>query len=78
MRRFWQDIIYKSLIPTFCSFGSLVCLLKVGTKTESLVFTRARILFLVPYFLEHCRLVDPFDPYSPFKFSIFLVNLLEH
>ena len=38
---------------------------------ESLVFTHARNL--IPCFLTVCStvLVDPFDPYSPFKFLIF-------
>ena len=36
---------------------------------ESLVFTRARILFLVS--LLFVALLDPFDPCSPFKFLIF-------
>ena len=36
---------------------------------ESLVFTRARILFFVS--LLFVALLDPFDPYSPFKFKFF-------
>ena len=44
---------------------------KVGIKLnyllpESSVFTRAKILFLVS--LLFVALLDPFDPYSPFKF----------
>ena len=53
---------------------------KVGIKLfinyllpESLVFTCARILFLVS--LLFVALFDPFDPYSPFKFLIF-INLV--
>ena len=38
---------------------------------ESLVFTRAGILFLVSL-----ALLDPFDPYSPFKFLIFYSSCL--
>ena len=51
---------------------------KVGIKLlyyllpESLV-THARILFLVS--LLFVALLDPFDPYSPFKFLIF-INLV--
>ena len=48
-------------------------------STESLVFTRARILFLVSLLgrslslvsLLFVPLLDPFDPYSPFKFLIY-------
>ena len=40
---------------------------------ESLVFTRARILLLASLLLV--ALLDPFDPYSPFKFLIF-INLV--
>ena len=53
---------------------------KVGIKLlyyplpESLVFTRARILFLVS--LLFVALFDPFDPYSPFKFLIFYSSCL--
>ena len=38
------------------------------------MFIRARILFLAG-FLTFCStvLVDPFDPYSPFKFLIFII-----
>ena len=36
---------------------------------ESLVFTCARILFLVS--LLFVALLDPLDPYLPFKFLIF-------
>ena len=36
---------------------------------ESLVFTCARILFFSS--LLFVALLDPFDPYSPFKFLIF-------
>ena len=42
-------------------------LAQVNTK-DSLVFTCARILFLVS--LLFVALLDPFDPYSPFKFLI--------
>ena len=42
---------------------------------ESLVFTCARILFLVS--LLFVALLDPFDPYSPFKF-LFFINLVTH
>ena len=66
-------IIYKNLIPTFGLLVIMVCLPKVGIKNyllpESLVFTQARILFLVS--LLFGALMDPFDPYSPFKFLIF-------
>ena len=40
---------------------------------ESLVFTCARILFLVS--LLFVALLDPFGPYLPFKFLIF-INLV--
>ena len=40
---------------------------------ESFVFTCARILFLVS--LLFVALLDPFDPYSPFKFLLF-INLV--
>ena len=39
----------------------------------SLVLTRARILFLVS--LLFVALLDPLDPYSPFKFLIFYLSL---
>ena len=35
------------------------------------MFTHASILFLVSLIIG--ALVDPFDPYSPFKFLIFLL-----
>ena len=61
-------MIYKSLIPTFGLLVITVCLPKVGIKLllpESLVFTCARILFLVSLLIvAH---LDPFDPYLPFK-----------
>ena len=47
---------------------------KVGIKLSlARVFTCARILFLVS--LLFVALLDPFDPYLPFKFLIF-INLV--
>ena len=54
---------------------------KVGIKKtfinyqlpESFMFTCVRILFLVS--LLFVALLDPFDPYSPFKFLLF-INLV--
>ena len=51
---------------------------------ESLVFTCARILFLVSFWrimlflvsFLFVALLDPFDPYSQFKFLIFYSSLL--
>ena len=41
------------------------------------MFTHARILFLVSLlFVALYILVDPFDPYSPFKFLIFYYSSL--
>ena len=46
---------------------------KLSLARISLVFTHAIILFLVS--LLFVALVDPFDPYSPFKFLIIIVQL---
>ena len=66
----------KSLIPTFSLLAIItIHLPKVGIKLirfllKSLVFTHARILFLVS--LLFVALLGTFDPYSPFKFLIFI------
>ena len=71
--RFWQGIIYKSLITTFGLLVGMFAKSRVINYLlpESIVFTCARILFLVS--LLFVALLDPFDPYSPLNFYFLFI-----
>ena len=78
-QRFWQEIIYKSLIPIFDKHTVMMTNKpKVGINFYKLSLARifsvhsCQNLFLVS--LLFVALLDPFYPYSPFKFLIFYLS----
>ena len=65
-----KRLFFKSLIPTFSKHTVMMTNKpKVGIKLSLARIFSVHFLFFVS--LLFVALLDPFDPYSPFKFLIF-------